>query len=233
MSNRTLNQPGSRWRTPRVERDPRAEVTCGYDRPSPQPPPRSPVGINMDPESSFELLEQAKSGDPDALDRLLRRYLMPLRRWASGRLPRSARDISDTQDVVQEAIVHTLKHLQDFQPTRDGALHAYLRTAVMNRIRDELRRARRRPAPKELDENMAAAGGSPLATAISQEAFDRYEAALGQLREEEREIVIARVDFGLAYEEIAIALGRPSADAARVAVRRSLLKIADIMKRTK
>ena len=187
----------------------------------------------MDPESSFELLRQAKTGDADALDRLLRRYLVPLRRWASGRLPRSARDMSDTQDIVQEAIVHTLKHLQDFQPTRDGALHAYLRTAVMNRIRDELRRVRRHPAPKELDENMAAAGGSPLAIAISEEAIDRYEAALSQLREEEREAVIARVDFGLAYEEIAIALGRPSADAARVAVRRSLLKIAAKMKQTK
>jgi len=186
----------------------------------------------MDPESSFELLRQVKTGDADALDRLLRRYMVPLRRWASGRLPRSARDISDTQDLVQEAIVHTLKHLPDFEPTRDGALHAYLRTAVMNRIRDEFRRARRRPAPKELDDNIAAVGVSPLAMAISHEALDRYEAALGQLREEEREAVIARLDFGLTYEEIAIALGRPSADAARVAVRRSLLKLAKIMKRT-
>jgi RNA polymerase sigma-70 factor, ECF subfamily len=186
----------------------------------------------MDPESSFELLRQAKTGDADALDRLLRRYLAPLRRWASGRLPRSARDISDTQDIVQEAIVHTLKHLQGFQPARDGALHAYLRTAVMNRIRDELRRARRHPAPQELDENVAATGGSPLAIAISEEAVDRYEAALSQLREEDREAVIARVDFGLTYEEIAIALGRPSADAARVAVRRSLLKVAAKMKQT-
>jgi Asp-tRNA(Asn)/Glu-tRNA(Gln) amidotransferase A subunit family amidase len=50
----------------------------------------------------------------------------------------------------------------------------------------------------------------------------RVEAALEQLRQVEHEL-----------EEIAIALGRPSADAARVAVRRSLLKIAAIMKQTK
>jgi RNA polymerase sigma factor (sigma-70 family) len=185
----------------------------------------------MDPESSFELLRHAQSGDADALDRLVRRYLVPLRRWTSGRLPRWARDISDTQDIVQEAIIHTLKHVPDFQPTRDGALHAYLRMAVMNRIRDEIRRAQRRPAPQELDENVAVADGSPLAAAMSQEAVERYEAALGQLREQEREAVIARLDFGLTYEEIAIALGRPSADAVRVSVRRSLLTLAEIMKR--
>jgi RNA polymerase sigma factor (sigma-70 family) len=186
----------------------------------------------MDLESSFELLQRVKSGDAEALDRLVQRYLQPLRRWASGRLPYWARDLSDTQDLVQDAIFQTLRHLQAFHPQRDGALHAYLRRAVMNRIRDELRRAHRRPASAELDDDMADAGASPLDLAIHKEARDRYEAALVQLRVEEQEIIIARVEFGFDYAAIATALDRPTADAARVAVRRALLKLAGLMRPT-
>ena len=112
------------------------------------------VLIKMDLASSVELLQRAKSGDTDAVNRLVDLYLLPLRRWASGRLPRWARDLSDTEDLVQDAVLGTLKHLREFQPSRDGALHAYLRMAVMNAIRDELRRAHRRPLRTELDEGV-------------------------------------------------------------------------------
>src|SRR6478736_1451369 len=80
-----------------------------------------------DPESSFELLEGARAGDPAALDRLLSRYLSPLQRWASGRLPRWARDLSDTGDLVQETLIRTLRNIGSFRPEREGALQAYLR----------------------------------------------------------------------------------------------------------
>jgi RNA polymerase sigma-70 factor (ECF subfamily) len=135
-----------------------------------------------DSESSFELLQRVRAGDADALDQLLRRYLPPLRRWASGRLPRWARDVSDTQDLVQDAVLKTLKHLQEFQPQREGALQGYLRQAIMNRIRDELRRAHRRPAAVDAGESVASEQPSPLAQTIGQEMVDRYEDALVQLR---------------------------------------------------
>jgi RNA polymerase sigma-70 factor, ECF subfamily len=184
----------------------------------------------IDPESSFELLERAKAGDADALDRLLRRYLPPLRKWASGRLPRWARDLADTQDLVQETVLQALKHLKDFRPQHDGALQAYLRQAVMNRIRDELRRAHRRPPPAELQDSMPGSLVSPLEQAIGQEALERYEAALATLREDERAAIIARIEMGYSYVEVAAALGKPSSDAARVAVYRALARLAAKMK---
>jgi RNA polymerase sigma-70 factor (ECF subfamily) len=184
----------------------------------------------MDPESSFELLERVRTGDKDALDRLLRRYLPALARWASGRLPRWARDLSDTQDLVQDTLVHALKHLPGFHYQREGALQAYLREAVMNRIRDELRRAHRRPAAAELAEDVPSASASPLEDAIGREALERYEAALAQLRDEEREAIIARVELRQSYHDVAVALGKSSPDAARVAVNRALVKLAEKMK---
>jgi RNA polymerase sigma-70 factor (ECF subfamily) len=184
----------------------------------------------VEPESSFELLERAKGGDADALDRLLRRYLPPLRKWASGRLPRWARDLADTQDLVQDTVLQALKHLRHFHPRHDGALQAYLRQAVMNRIRDELRRFHRRPVSTELPENMPDAAVSPLEEAIGREAIERYEAALATLREEERAAIVARIELGHTYEEVAAALGKPTADAARVAVSRAVVRLAARMK---
>jgi RNA polymerase sigma-70 factor, ECF subfamily len=183
----------------------------------------------IDPESSFELLERAKGGDAEALDRLLRRYLPPLQRWASGRLPKWARDLADTQDLIQDTIIQALKHLHNFRPQHDGALQAYLRQAVMNRIRDELRRAARHPASVELPETMPASTASPLENAIGQEAVDRYESALATLTDDERAAIVARVELGVSYEEVAAALGKPSPDAARMAVQRALARLATKM----
>lgn len=184
-----------------------------------------------DPESSIELLQRVRGGDNDALERLLGRYLLPLRRWARGRLPLWARDMSDTQDLVQDAVLSVMRHLSDFDPKGPGALHAYLRAAVMNRIRDELRRASRRPAPTELDEDIRSGSDSPLETAMGKEAHDRYEAGLAVLRDDERELIIGRVEWGLDYGELAKALSKPSPDAARVATRRAVLKLAEVMNR--
>jgi RNA polymerase sigma-70 factor, ECF subfamily len=182
-------------------------------------------------EPTEELLSRVRGGDRSALDELFGRYLPPLQRWASGRLPRSVRDIADTQDLVQETLLSSLRRLDRFQPQRDGALHAYLREAVINRIRDEFRRARRRPEATPLADDHANDDASPLELAIGREMLDRYEAALQRLRPEEREAVIARVELGCSYDELAEALGKPSRDAARMAVVRALIKLAAGMER--
>jgi RNA polymerase sigma factor (sigma-70 family) len=132
--------------------------------------------------------------------------------------------------LVQDTLIRALRHLGTFQYQHDGALQAYLRQAVMNRIRDELPRVHRRPRPTELEEGMPSTDAPPLEDALGQEAFDRYEAALAQLRAEEREAIIARVELHQSYEEVALALGKPSPDAARVAVNRALVRLAEKMK---
>jgi RNA polymerase sigma-70 factor (ECF subfamily) len=67
---------------------------------------------------------------------------------------------------------------------------------------------------------------SPLEEAIGQEALQRYEAALNRLKPAEREAVIARVEMGCSYDELAIALNKPTADAARKAAARALVRLA-------
>lgn len=181
----------------------------------------------MDAETSLLLLERVRQGDREALELLLRRYVPALRRWAHGRLPAWARDLADTEDLVQDTVFRTLQHLKTFQSRGDGSLQAYLRQAVLNRIRDECRRVGRRPRMGEIDESLAADAMSPLEAAVGVQAVERYEAALQRLRPADREMVVARIEMGFSYAEIAVMLGRPSADAARVAVARALVRLAE------
>jgi DNA-directed RNA polymerase specialized sigma24 family protein len=73
---------------------------------------------------------------------------------------------------------------------------------------------------------MATHSASPLEEAIGDEALAQYERALANLRPEEREAIIARIELGQTYEEIATILGKPSSEAARVAVRRAVVRLA-------
>lgn len=178
-------------------------------------------------ESTTYLIEQVKAGDRDALDRLFARHAAPLRRWATGRLPRWARQLSDTDDLVQDALVQTFKRIEDFEPRGAGALQGYLRQAVLNRLRDELRRRARMPEMAEMTAVEIESGDSPLELAIGREGVERYEQALQSLRPEEREVIIGRIELGYTYEELAQILGKPTADAARKAAQRALMRLAE------
>ena len=184
-----------------------------------------------DLDSTFQLISRARTGDREAIERLFARHLKPLQRWASGRLPKWARDLADTDDLVQETLLQTFKKIGDFEPRRVGALRAYLRQAVLNRLRDELRRRARQPPVADVDGLEDVTARSPLEQAIGRQAIEQYEEALGRLRPDEREVIIARVGIGYTYDELAEALGKPSAEAARKAARRALLRLAEEMNR--
>jgi RNA polymerase sigma-70 factor (ECF subfamily) len=189
------------------------------------PLPERPVGMT----NTIELLERFKQGDKDAVDLLVERSVPPLKRWARGRLPHWARSLAETQDLVQNAVLRALPHLKTFEARHPGALQAYLRQAVDNHIRDEIRKVKARPAPAPLPEDQPDEGPSPLEQAIGREGLARYEAALTTLKASEREAIIARCELQQSYEEIAIALGKPSADAARMAVVRALKSLLKAM----
>jgi RNA polymerase sigma-70 factor (ECF subfamily) len=181
-------------------------------------------------DSTFELLRRARTGDPEALDRLFARHLVPLQRWASGRLPRASRDLAETDDLVQDVLLKTLRTMGDFEPRHVGALQAYLRQAVLNRLRDELRHARRLPDQTDLDDVDLEGGESPLEQAIGRQAVESYERALGRLRPEDREAIIGRVELRLSYPDLAEALGKPTPEAARKAAMRAVYRLVEEMK---
>jgi RNA polymerase sigma-70 factor (ECF subfamily) len=177
--------------------------------------------------STMDLLERFKLGDPQAIDLLVERSIPPLQRWARGRLPQWARTLAETQDLVQNALLRALPHLKTFEVRHPGALQAYLRQAVANHIRDEIRKAPRQPGSDVPD--VPDSGPSPLEMAIGRQGVERYETALAKLRPADREAIVARVELQQSYEEVAIALDKPSANAARVAVARAVKRLIQAM----
>jgi RNA polymerase sigma-70 factor (ECF subfamily) len=177
-------------------------------------------------EPTMELVIQARAGNREATEALLERCLPPLKRWAHGRLPAVARGNLDTNDLVQEAAISWLRRLEHFEPRHVGAMQAYLRQSVINRIRDEVRKIVRNAPPVEISDEHASDRTSPLESAIKAEAYDRYRAALGSLEPRDRELVVARVEVQWSVTEIASRFGMRTKDAARMAVSRALKRLS-------
>jgi len=192
--------------------------------------PGSPPAVPLrETETTAALLELVRAGDRDATDRLLRRCLPALRRWAHGRLPARARGMTDTDDLVQVSVLRALNQVGRFEPRREGAFLAYLRRILLNAVRDEIRRAARRPGAEEPSEDLADNGAPAVEQVIGRETMQVYEEALAELADAQQEAVILRVEFGYTYPEIAEATGSPSANAARMTVARALVRLAEAM----
>jgi len=176
-----------------------------------------------------ELVARAQAGDESSMNALMARYRPRLERWASGRLPLYARSLLDTSDLVQETMLRVVQGIDKIEVRGPGFFQAYVRQAVLNRIRDQVRWARRRSGSEEPLEGIQDIGPSPLERAIGADVLARYERALEQMSEEERQFLHLRIELDFEYEEIAAVMGRNTKDAARMAVRRALSRVAEIM----
>jgi RNA polymerase sigma-70 factor, ECF subfamily len=185
----------------------------------------------LDGETTLTLLARAREGDQLALEAIAARLLPRLRRWATRRLPRSARGLTETEDLVQDTLAGLLRRLNEFDVRHEAALIVYLREALSNRLRNEIRRVVRHPPAEEMDNvpEPRSPAASPLELAITRESLERYEAALAKLEPEDREAIVGRVELHYSFEELAQAWGKPTADAARKAVKRALGRLADAM----
>lgn len=176
-------------------------------------------------ESTLSLVQRAKAGDEAALQHLCARYLPRLHRWASGRLPRYARDLLATDDLVQETLLQAVRRIESLRSEREGAFQAYLRQVLLNLIRDQIRRPHIMDALSDAPD-LAATAASPLEELVGEQTLQRYERALARLSPEEQEAIVARIEMAGTYQELAEVLGKPSADAARMAVGRALVRLA-------
>ena len=196
--------------------------------PSERPTDDQPTLLSDEP--TIELVVRAREGDRMAVEALLQRSIPSLRRFAHGRLPAAARGSLDTGDLVQETVLHVLRRLDTFEPRHVGAMQAYLRQSVINRIRDEVRRIGRHPTPVDLPEDLASEIPSPLEEAVRAEAYDRYRAVLVQLSPRDREMVVARIEAQWNLGEIAQRFNMRTVDGARMAVTRALRRLMDRLK---
>jgi RNA polymerase sigma factor (sigma-70 family) len=174
--------------------------------------------------TTAELIVKVRDGDRAAENEIVRRNLPELRRFAHGRLPHSARERGDTDDLVQDTMLKALPRLGSFDSQRAGSFQSYLRVSLKNRVTDAVRRSIRRP-PGDPLVDVADGAPSPADAMSTAEMEACYRGALKRLRPADRPLVIAHVEREWSSAQIAKAFAKPSTDAARVAVSRAMQRL--------
>src|SRR5436189_2270531 len=170
-------------------------------------PPAEPVAAVPSP-TDAALIAAWRSGDEQAAAELVRRHARALARFLASA---GARD-ADVADLVQETFIRAFRAVDRFR--NQCPFRTWLLTIGGNVLKDASRRAKRAKVVP-LHEELRATDGDPHERAVAGEAEGRLLAGLGRLSRMQREVFLLRAQQGLAYEEIAAALGT-SPGAARV-----------------
>ncbi len=171
-----------------------------------------------------QILSAFSRGDVAASNHLFEIYVPMFRRWARGRIPQRAREYINTEDMVHDTFVKALNSNDKLRARTAGEFFSYLRTIFVNQIKQELRR--NKPLQEhisQLDNETRMSHETDLGTFID------YDQALSQLSDKEQQAIIMRLEFGLSHQEVAELMNKNSADAARVFISRSLVKMAGLM----
>ena len=192
------------------------------------------------------LLANARQGDRAAVNRLLERHRVSLKKLIQLRLDRKIARRVDASDVVQDVLMEANTRLQDYLTDPKMPFHLWLRQLAQDRMIDVYRRhrgAQRRSldreqsiaAPQFSDQSgfdlmgqLADHELTPAAASIRKELEARFVLALDQLEDEDREIVLMRHFEQLGNSEVADALGL-SAAAAGMRHLRALRKLRAIL----
>lgn len=173
------------------------------------------------PHTTQLLLHRIRSGDGAARAALVAHVEPLLRRFAHGRLPQLLRHDQDTADLVQITWLKVLDKLDTIVLTAPGDFFSYLRTVLLNALREALRRHGRAPVDARVDAETVAVPAQNVAL----DDWLAYEQALASLPPEQRVLVQMRFEFGMSFAEIAAEFGE-TADAMRMRVNRAIARIA-------
>jgi RNA polymerase sigma-70 factor (ECF subfamily) len=169
-----------------------------------------------------ELLAQAKAGDGAAVEQLLERHREPVRRMIDLRMDQLVRRRVDASDIVQEVLIEANRRLEEYLKNPTMPFHLWLRHMAQDRLIDAHRR-HRGAARRSIDREQPLAVGpidqstydlaaiqdpelTPAAAATWNELQRRFQAAIDQLDEQDREVVLMRHFEYLSNSEVAQAL---------------------------
>lgn len=181
----------------------------------------------MWPESdqTLQLLEGVRSGDGDAVNALMDRHRVAIRRMVQMRLDNAVARRVDASDVVQDVLFEASRRMEDYISNPQMPFHLWLRQLAKDRIIDMHRRhrgAQRRSVDRE--QHVASLGNdekstadlvsflkdaelTPAAATVRKEMEHRFLVAVNELDEADREMIIMRHFEHLGNSEVAESLG--------------------------
>ena len=193
--------------------------------------------MSNDSTSTQVLLRRVRTGDKEALNKLYNRYGLRVLAAVRARLGAELRQKVESWDIVQDAMMASLRNVSDFDNSSDGAFMRWLDQIVENRIRDKIdffhagKRDLRQECPlpgarlsdssPPLDIPNKNGVPSPTKLLVLKEDLARLEKALDTLPQKSRELIVAVKIEQQTHQEIGDALGK-SADAVRMQVNRAM-----------
>jgi RNA polymerase sigma-70 factor (ECF subfamily) len=191
-----------------------------------------------------ELLRRCVAGEQGAREQLLTRHQERLRQMIAVRLDRRLLARLDASDIVQEVLLEAHQKLDDYMRDRPLPFYPWLRQIAWQRLvkLHEHHRARKRgvqheearlpmlpdESALELVRRLAGPGSTPSEQAVRQEVRERVRGALGQMREQDREVLVLRYLEQLSPGAIAEILG-VSEGAVKTRHTRALLRLQQLL----
>lgn len=196
-------------------------------------------------ENTERLLNKARDGDGEAVNRLLEGHRESVRQMIDLRMDRVLKRRVDASDIVQEVMLEANRRLSTYLEDPVLPFHLWLRQMAKDKLIDAHRRHRgaaRRSMDRE--QPLVAASGNPssldllgqlsdqqltpAAEATWRELQRRFRAACEQLEEQDQEIVLMRHFEHLSNGEAAAAL-RLTPQAASMRYLRAMQRLRELM----
>ena len=163
-----------------------------------------PCNVSDTTSSDSALVLAVRQGSHEAANQLVLRHLRGARAIALA----ITSDTEMAEDVSQDALVYAIERIDE---CRDGSkFAAWLRQIVRSHARNHLRRERVRKSEPLVESMTGSATDSPAAAAERGDLKERMLAALDELSEERREVVLLHDLEGWTHVDIAERMALPA-----------------------
>ena len=171
-----------------------------------------------------QLLDLARTGDDNALGRLLELYRAYLTLLARVQIGRRLQGKADPGDMVQEAFLEATRHFAQFRGTTESEFAVWLRQILATCLAHLVRRyfgtqardvrlecvleEELEQSSRAIDRGLVAEQSTPSQQISQREQAVLLADALNQLPTDYREVIILRHLEGLTFPEVAHRMGR-------------------------
>lgn len=150
------------------------------------------------------LLRAARAGDAHAWGELVRRYSRRIYALAKSR----CRDSDVSEEITQSVFATVATKIRGGEYEEQGKFESWLFRVAMNRVRDHVRRMKRKPGAVEGHESELIAD-EPRDEQASEGSLVRLRRAMVELGEADREIIELRHHGGMSFKQMADLLEEP------------------------
>ncbi len=182
----------------------------------------------MSPNSvTHELWRRAKAGDQAAFSELFSIHTERLLVFIAARLGGRLRTRIEPQDVLQDAYAAAWQGFSKFDYSDDGAFLRWMCRIIDHRLRDA--NDYFTAAKRQVQEYPQSTPTGPVTALARAENRERLQAAIAQLSDEHREVILLRYFQGISTEEAGERMQR-SAGAIRNLLSRALVELGKHLK---